>query len=81
MKKNISIKTAAIVVILASLIGFVVAAVLFERHITNTVNFIGGNFRLVRSDDLEVDVTSINNPQILIGFASLSMSAALISLV
>jgi hypothetical protein len=81
MKKNISIKTAAIVVILASLIGFAVAAVLFERHITNTVNFIGGNFRLVSSDDLEVDVTSINNPQILIGFASLSMSAAIISLV
>jgi hypothetical protein len=81
MKKNISIKTAAIVVILASLIGFAAAAVLFERNFTNTVNFIGGNFRLVRSDDLEVDVTSINDPQILIGFASLSMSAAIISLV
>lgn len=82
MNRKVSIKSAIVAIVLACIItASVVASVLYQRLMTNTMRIVGGNFKLIRSDDLEVDVTSINNPQILIGFASLSMSAAIISLV
>jgi len=60
MKKNISIKTAAIAVILACIISAsVVLAVLYQRQVTNTMRIVGGNFKLIKGTDLASEVTSI----------------------
>jgi hypothetical protein len=61
MRKNISIKTAAIAVILACIISAsVVASVLYQRTVTNTMRVVGGNFKLILGTDLATEVTAIS---------------------
>lgn len=62
MKKTISLKKAIIFAVLLSvLVGSAVAAVLMTRTINNTFRVLGAaNFKLVRSDDNLVEVTSID---------------------
>lgn len=60
MKKNVSIKTTAIAVILACIIcASVVASVLYQRNVSNTMRIVGGNFKLVKGTNPDIEVTSI----------------------
>jgi hypothetical protein len=60
MKKNISIKTAAIAIVLACIISAsVVLAVLYQRQVTNTMRIVGGNFKLIKGTNPDIEVTSI----------------------
>jgi len=60
MKRNISIKTAAIAVILACIISAsVVLAVLYQRQVTNTMRIVGGNFKLIKGTDTATEISSI----------------------
>jgi len=60
MKRSVSIKTALIAIVLACIItASVVASVLYQRTMTNTMRIVGGNFKLILGTDLGTEVTSI----------------------
>jgi len=60
MRKNISVKTAAIAIILACIISAsVVASVLYQRSMTNTMRVVGGNFKLIKGTDTATEISSI----------------------